>query len=255
MASIENKDLSCSICYNVFENPRSFPCGHSFCGTPRPCVKRLISSRQNPLLECPYCKRPVQKENPTEEDFPLNEDLIEVIKKKQEDILNNPQSASFSRSQSGSSKMCQTHNAVKTHFCAKCRTAICWKDWTDGETHENHGQPLEIDDAINRYKQARTKLDETSNALNASVEFVMETTEKMAVMHQRIKNMGNKQDDVVSGLFQKELPQTIESFEEEVRVTMRDFEILKRDILQNIDLKMNETQAKFRNADRDVQKL
>ena len=83
----------------------------------------------------------------------------------------------------------------------------------------------------------------------------METTEKMAVMHQRIKNMGNKQDDVVSGLFQKELPQTIESFEEEVRVTMRDFEILKRDILQNIDLKMNETQAKFRNADRDVQKL
>ena len=80
MASIENKDLSCSICYNVFENPRSFPCGHSFCGTPRPCVKRLISSRQNPLLECPYCKTPVQKENPTEEDFPLNEDLIEVIK-------------------------------------------------------------------------------------------------------------------------------------------------------------------------------
>ena len=40
MASIA-ENLQCSICSDIFRNPRALPCGHSYCGPPRNCLNGI----------------------------------------------------------------------------------------------------------------------------------------------------------------------------------------------------------------------
>ncbi|XP_061623810.1 tripartite motif-containing protein 59 isoform X2 [Phyllopteryx taeniolatus] len=42
-------DLTCSICLNIFTDPVTLPCGHSFC---RPCLKGFLDAHH----QCPQCR-------------------------------------------------------------------------------------------------------------------------------------------------------------------------------------------------------
>lgn len=46
--------LICSLCQDVFENPRQLFCGHSFCLA---CIRNLATSMQyDPFFKCPVCR-------------------------------------------------------------------------------------------------------------------------------------------------------------------------------------------------------
>eukprot|EP00943_MAST-04B_sp_MAST-4B-sp1_P002491 g2491.t1 len=47
-------DLCCPICFRLFYEPLSLPCGHSYCRT---CITRALSSK--PIQECPLCRDPL----------------------------------------------------------------------------------------------------------------------------------------------------------------------------------------------------
>ncbi|KAM4741213.1 uncharacterized protein FYW61_002751 [Anableps anableps] len=51
MSSQSEKDLSCSICYDIFKDPVVLSCSHSFC---RDCLQRWWSERRKD--SCPLCK-------------------------------------------------------------------------------------------------------------------------------------------------------------------------------------------------------
>ena len=48
-----SESVECPICNEDFKDPRALPCGHSYCGPPRTCLKTLESSG---ALRCAVCR-------------------------------------------------------------------------------------------------------------------------------------------------------------------------------------------------------
>ena len=49
-----NSLLECSLCLNVFDDPRNLPCGHTFC---LKCVQKLVDKNKNKQPSCVLCRK------------------------------------------------------------------------------------------------------------------------------------------------------------------------------------------------------
>ncbi|OXB70562.1 UNVERIFIED_CONTAM: hypothetical protein H355_002043 [Colinus virginianus] len=80
------EELTCSICYSLFEDPRVLPCSHTFC---RSCLEGVIQLSSNfsiwrPLrvpLKCPNCRSVVEIPASGTEALPINFALKAIIEK------------------------------------------------------------------------------------------------------------------------------------------------------------------------------
>ncbi|NXT75751.1 TRI59 protein, partial [Zapornia atra] len=83
------EELTCSICYSIFEDPRVLPCSHTFC---RNCLEGVIQLSNNfsiwtPLripLKCPNCRSIVEIPAAGIESLPINFALKAIIEKYQQ---------------------------------------------------------------------------------------------------------------------------------------------------------------------------
>ncbi|KAM7366531.1 hypothetical protein PAMP_015966 [Pampus punctatissimus] len=66
---LSDEQFQCSICLDVFTNPSSTPCGHSFCMT---CISRYWDGSK--VCQCPLCKKTFQKRP----DLQINRTLREI---------------------------------------------------------------------------------------------------------------------------------------------------------------------------------
>ncbi|CAL8333077.1 unnamed protein product [Boreogadus saida] len=81
------EDLTCSVCYSLFCDPRVLPCSHTFC---KACLDRVqLSSvvnysvwRPRPL-KCPNCRSLVELAPPGVEALPVNVSLRAIVEKYQ----------------------------------------------------------------------------------------------------------------------------------------------------------------------------
>uniref|UniRef100_A0A3Q2YH13 Bloodthirsty-related gene family, member 1 n=1 Tax=Hippocampus comes TaxID=109280 RepID=A0A3Q2YH13_HIPCM len=64
---LSSDQFQCSICLDIFNNPSSTPCGHSFCVT---CINQYWDG----VCQCPLCKRTFQKRP----DLQINRTLREI---------------------------------------------------------------------------------------------------------------------------------------------------------------------------------
>ncbi|XP_065530749.1 tripartite motif-containing protein 59 [Lathamus discolor] len=84
------EELTCSICYSIFEDPRVLPCSHTFC---RNCLENVIQLSNNfsiwrPLrisLKCPNCRSVVEIPADGTESLPINFALKAIIEKCQQE--------------------------------------------------------------------------------------------------------------------------------------------------------------------------
>ncbi|XP_072724945.1 tripartite motif-containing protein 59 [Ciconia boyciana] len=84
------EELTCSICYSIFEDPRVLPCSHTFC---RNCLEGVIQLSSNfsiwrPLrvsLKCPNCRSIVEIPPAGTELLPINFALKAIIEKCQQE--------------------------------------------------------------------------------------------------------------------------------------------------------------------------
>ncbi|NXJ80947.1 TRI59 protein, partial [Trogon melanurus] len=84
------EELTCSICYSIFEDPRVLPCSHTFC---RNCLEGVIQlsssfSVWRPLrvpLKCPNCRTLVEIPAAGTESLPINFALKAIIEKYQQE--------------------------------------------------------------------------------------------------------------------------------------------------------------------------
>lgn len=80
------EDLTCSVCYSLFSDPRVLPCSHTFCKT---CLDNLLQMSNNysiwrPLrlpLKCPNCRSVVELPPTGVEALPSNVSLRAIIEK------------------------------------------------------------------------------------------------------------------------------------------------------------------------------
>ncbi|GLD64623.1 nuclear factor 7, brain [Lates japonicus] len=66
---LSDEQFQCSICLDVFNNPSSTPCGHSFCMA---CISRYWDGSK--VCQCPLCKKTFQKRP----DLQINRTLREI---------------------------------------------------------------------------------------------------------------------------------------------------------------------------------
>mmetsp|Transcript_3127 Transcript_3127/g.4613 ORF Transcript_3127/g.4613 Transcript_3127/m.4613 type:complete len:527 (+) Transcript_3127:1020-2600(+) len=76
--NMEN-DVTCPICFDIFENPYKLPCNHSYC---KGCLDELIEYQKSDQISCPKCKRESHKSS-----MEHDHDMVKMVSRVT-DILN-----------------------------------------------------------------------------------------------------------------------------------------------------------------------
>ncbi|XP_044525411.1 tripartite motif-containing protein 59-like [Gracilinanus agilis] len=142
------EELTCSICYSIFEDPRVLPCSHTFC---RNCLENVLQSSGNFYvrrairisLTCPNCRSIIEIPPPGIESLPINFALRAIIEKYQQeehpDVITCPEHSS------------QPLNV----YCLQDRQPVCGHCLTIGQ---HRGHPIE--DLLSAYMKVKEKAPE-----------------------------------------------------------------------------------------------
>ncbi|NXE95575.1 TRI59 protein, partial [Menura novaehollandiae] len=132
------EELTCAICYGIFEDPRVLPCSHTFC---RECLDGLLQPSRDfsmrRCLSCPNCRAVVEIPAGGTKSLPINFALKAVIEKCQQEEPDVPSCGEHPR---------QPLNI----YCLRDRELVCGRCLTIGR---HHGHP--IDDLQSAYRKAR----------------------------------------------------------------------------------------------------
>ncbi|KAM9732669.1 tripartite motif-containing protein 59 [Menidia menidia] len=124
------EDLTCSVCYSLFSDPRVLPCSHTFC---KACLDNLLQVSTNysiwrPLrlpIKCPNCRGVVELPPSGVEALPTNVSLRAIVEKFQRD--GEPRAPS-----------CPEHHRQPLNmYCVQDRRLICGLCLTVGG-HRGH---------------------------------------------------------------------------------------------------------------------
>ncbi|XP_078419899.1 tripartite motif-containing protein 59 isoform X2 [Cetorhinus maximus] len=145
------EDLTCSVCYSIFEDPRVLPCSHTFCRT---CLENIVHESGNfsiwrPLripLKCPTCRSIVDLPPVGTSSLPINFSLMGIIEK-------------YQKEEHPKTPTCPEHFRQPLNmFCLLDRKLVCGYCLTVGQ-HQGHP----VDDLQNAYikeKETTSKLVE-----------------------------------------------------------------------------------------------
>ncbi|XP_058043589.1 tripartite motif-containing protein 59 isoform X2 [Ahaetulla prasina] len=137
------EELTCSICYSIFDDPRVLPCSHTFC---RNCLESILQISGNfsiwrPLrlpLKCPNCRSIVEIPPSGTDALPVNFALKAIIEKYQQE--DHPEVAT-----------CSEHYRQPLNiYCLLDRKLVCGHCLTIGK---HHGHP--IDDLQSAYMKEK----------------------------------------------------------------------------------------------------
>ncbi|KAG9262746.1 tripartite motif-containing protein 35-like [Astyanax mexicanus] len=227
-----HQDLSCPICYEVYNDPVVPSCGHSFCRT---CLQRswTLSSER----ECPICRRRSSREDPPP-DLALRKACESYLQQKKEE---------GSRSQD---VLCFLHSEKLSMFCVDDEKLVCGKCVT--QYHQNHSF-CSINKAAKPHKET---LQTHLTALEKKLQMFKNVREINDEVAAHIKSQYLQTEEQIKEEFEK-LHQFLRT-EEEVRISaLRDEEEeksqrMKRSLdeldkqIKEIRMRIKETENKLK---------
>ncbi|XP_008052138.1 tripartite motif-containing protein 59 [Carlito syrichta] len=191
-------ELTCSICYSIFEDPRVLPCSHTFC---RNCLENVLQASGNfyiwrPLripLKCPNCRSIVEIAASGIESLPVNFALRAIIEKYQQedhpDIVTCP----------------EHYRQPLNVYCLLDKKLVCGHCLTIGQ---HHGHP--IDDLQSAYlKEKDTPQKLLEQLTDTHWTDLSRLTEKLEEQKSLSEKMVQGDQEVVLQYF-KELNDTLE---------------------------------------------
>ena len=112
------KEITCCICYELFTDPRTLPCLHTFC---KPCIQRTVDTGLSEVpkgfFECPLCRAhvplPARGIDGISANFSIKR-LIEIYSKHQE----------ISTDTASKCRLCTSSNPA-TMWCIECNGTVC----------------------------------------------------------------------------------------------------------------------------------
>ncbi|NWW09140.1 TRI59 protein, partial [Oreocharis arfaki] len=147
------EELTCAICYEIFEEPRVLPCSHSFC---RVCLQGLLQPSagfpSGRCLSCPTCRAVVAVPAAGPKALPINFALKAVIDKwQQEEPAGAGAGAGAGTGAEAEAGTCSAHPQQPLNiYCLRDRQLVCGQCLTLGK---HRGHP--IDDPQSAYRKAR----------------------------------------------------------------------------------------------------
>ncbi|KAF4076750.1 hypothetical protein AMELA_G00218620 [Ameiurus melas] len=185
------EDLTCSVCYSLFNDPRVLPCSHTFC---KACLENVLQVSTNfsiwrPLrlpLKCPNCRSMVELPPNGVEALPINVCLRAIIEKYQHD--NEPRAPS-----------CPEHQRQPLNvYCVQDCKLICGLCLTIGQ-HQGHT----IDDLQTAYvKERNTPARLLERLTDRRWEEVCGLVEKLEQEKSRHEGLIRKDREAVTQFFQ-----------------------------------------------------
>lgn len=145
------EELTCAICYDIFEEPRVLPCSHTFC---RVCLQDLVQpSDEFPsgkCLSCPTCMALVAVPAAGPKALPINFALKAVIEKWRQEERARAGAGAGARAEPEAGT-CRAHPGQPLNiYCLQDRQLVCGQCLTIGK---HRGHP--IDDLQSAYRKAR----------------------------------------------------------------------------------------------------
>ncbi|XP_014870536.1 zinc-binding protein A33-like [Poecilia latipinna] len=186
MASVQREDLLCPVCQNIFENPVTLTCEHSFCVS---CLKTNWAERET--TECPVCKRRSSKTIPVP-DFSLKMASDEVRA-------------------SGFELLCSLHAETLSLFCVDEQQLLC-RVCRESETHSEH--KLQLTEEAGQ--QAKKTLQDSLKPLRKRMRLIREVKGSCDQTAGHIKTQAEATERKIKEQF-KRLHQFLEE-EEEARL-------------------------------------
>ena len=125
------EEITCSICGDLFTDPKTIPCLHTFC---KQCIGKSIESNKKmaSIVCCPLCRTPLARDDissvPT--NFTINR-LVEIFGKRKE----------AGKSLQMKCGNCENRSPAIT-WCVQCETSLCQhcndmhKMWKDFKSHK-----------------------------------------------------------------------------------------------------------------------
>ena len=106
------EEITCSICGDLFTDPKTIPCLHTFC---KGCIERSIESnkKMSTVVCCPLCRKLIPRDEMTS-NFRINR-LVEIFRKRQKvgEVSDETKCAS-----------CEG-NAPAVSWCMQCEDPLC----------------------------------------------------------------------------------------------------------------------------------
>lgn len=182
-SELENlrEQITCSICYTVFVEPKILPCHHTFC---KQCLCDMIlrGQRVGPAaatrITCPTCRQDVVIQrgdvDTLQPSFMINQlkEIVERMEKDDKKFVPTP-SASPLQDHVTPGSLCSRHTSQHNDlYCRTCQTLLCHLCIMSDHTHQTHDCGL-VEDVASGLRQdlhqclgsLRIKAAEVSGAL------------------------------------------------------------------------------------------
>lgn len=153
------EELTCAICYDIFQDPRVLSCSHTFC---RECLQGLLQPSPGEAVSCPSCRARVAIPAAGPQALPTNFALKAVIDKCQRE---EPAGAGVGKGTRTRRKTkpkpeagtCQAHPQQPLNiYCLRDKRLVCGQCLTVGE---HRGHPIDdLRSACRRGREAWGKL-------------------------------------------------------------------------------------------------
>ena len=178
--------LNCSICLDVYTDPKLLQCLHVFCQT---CLVRLVfrDDQGHLVLSCPNCRQmtpvPANGVRGLQPAFHINHllDIAEDLRREKEAPTSaeraDSSSASLPPTQEKVSNFCSEHIKELELYCETCGELICLHCGLNTGKHHNHNYAL-IEEAFETYKKEIGALLEPINKQLASANEVLTQFDK-----------------------------------------------------------------------------
>ena len=143
--------LNCSICLDLYTDPKVLQCLHVFCQT---CLRKLVfrDEQGQLVLSCPVCRYitpvPANGVADLQPAFHIN-DLVDIA----EDLRREKEAPTYNRSPSRLPELCSEHVKEELKlYCETCEELICLHCALNTGKHHNHNYTL-IEEAFETYKK------------------------------------------------------------------------------------------------------
>ncbi|XP_072256067.1 tripartite motif-containing protein 60-like [Pyxicephalus adspersus] len=234
MASYDlREELKCPICWEIYIDPVSLKCGHSFC---QDCITRqLITQKGCGCYSCPHCKEE-SKEWPT---LHKNVALCNI-------------SEHFLSKHSQGNRQCSIHKLDLTYYCTQDAACIC------DQCSENEHQGHQMESLGEASEKKKASLKNVQQNLITKRDEMENKVQSLQGRRRKVEEKATCEKDKVSALF-KDLKGQLEDLEKgvlkEISISAQRVSALVSDLIDQLVIKKGELSRKLRDIDRELRTM
>ena len=212
------EQLTCPVCLDLYTNPKTLPCLHSFC---QECLEGLPQEREargdTYYLFCPTCRQCTEAPREGVGAFPVAFTLnnLKEITQSLKNKVSDPQQVT-----------CNDHDKPLEVFCETCKTVICFHCAV--RTHEGHKHALVSDCYPKHYQTLHDSLKPVKGKKEALKKVLSDLAEREGEIRERgegvLEEIHGMVEEMINVLHQSERKLT----EQVKRVTDAKLEILSK---------------------------